>query len=156
MVSKFAAAELWRVVVEATGHRMGPEQLAGLYSGIKLQREREEQQGGGGGAAAAVQRAGVRVGMALGPTEFACIQTSMDTWMVQAAALLCACTCNRWPTDRNQDVAAHVTMKTIAIRVSQVAANPHVEVVPSSACRELIRGAEGDGGSGWCAEGVVC
>jgi hypothetical protein len=60
MAPCFPAAELWQSVVEATGHRMGPVQLAALYRGIKLQRHQaaEAQRGACGGAGAALQRAG--------------------------------------------------------------------------------------------------
>jgi hypothetical protein len=59
MAPYFPAADAWRVVVGATGHRMGPEQLAGLYRGIKAQREREAPQGAGGGVGNGLQQAGM-------------------------------------------------------------------------------------------------
>jgi hypothetical protein len=37
-------ADLWQVVVEATGHRMNREQLASLYRGIKRQHDCKQQQ----------------------------------------------------------------------------------------------------------------
>jgi hypothetical protein len=57
MASKFPAAGVWRMVVEATGHRMGSEQLAALYKGIKLQQGKS-----GGGSVHPQQREGMCLG----------------------------------------------------------------------------------------------
>jgi hypothetical protein len=66
MVPNGAPATLWQAVARATEHRMGPEQLAALYKGVKLQHERALGPGGSSRADGAVIRAGMCLGVLLG------------------------------------------------------------------------------------------